>query len=237
MGLSPNAFSSALEGDRRLDYAVTEAEAMGCRVLSYRKMDDKKYADGRPVHDPRSSHYDWSALGGGRTRAADINLDGRGTAYEVAFLQRYILPLLQSQGLSITAGLNGFVPGHSGGLTHAHTDPCSRSNLGGGVFRHSWAGRPSAPRTGPSIQRLEHAAWVELQKALGVTADALPGPATARALQAALNRQGHKLAVDGAVGALTWKAIQKELGGLVVDGVPGRLTYAALAARATRVVK
>lgn len=231
MALSPIRFATGREADLRMDYAVAECEAMSFVVLSYRRM------DARGIHAGKSFHYDWSTLGGGRTRAADVNMDGSGTSYEVAMLSRYVLPLAQSQGLSIVAGLNGFVAGHSGGMTHAHLDPGSLSNIGGGQFTTPWAGRPTAARTGPSIQRLELSAWKAIQAALGVTPDALPGPATGKALQAALNKKGAGLTVDGAVGALTWKAVQKALGGLVIDGVPGRLTYAALAARPERITK
>lgn len=231
MALSKILFRTEQQGDLYLDYVANEARSMGFTVLAYWQMSRKG------IHHPQSFHYDWSTLGGKRTRALDINRDGNGTAYEVAMINRYILPLVQATGLSITCGLNGYVAGHSSGATHAHVDPGSLSNIGGGRFTAPWAGRPAVGYKGVSRQRLEYAAWVALQKALGVTADALPGPATARALQTALNRQGHKLAVDGAVGALTWKAIQKELGGLVVDGVPGRLTYAALAARPGKVTK
>lgn len=231
MALSKILFRTEQLGDLYLDYVANEARSMGFTVLAYWQMSRKG------IHHPRSFHYDRSTLGNGRTRALDINRDGNGTSYEVAMLNRYILPLVQATGLSITCGLNGYVEGHSGGATHAHVDPGSLSNIGGGGFTTPWAGRPTVGYQGASRQRLEYAAWVALQKALGATADALPGPATGRALQTALNRKGHKLAVDGAIGALTWKAVQKELGGLAVDGIPGPLTLAALAARPEKVTK
>lgn len=236
MALSKIPFRSANVADRHLDYVANEARAMGFIVLSYWKMDPKYWPGTRqPIHSPASFHYDESTLGGGRTRALDINRDGQGTSYEVAMLNRYILPLVQEAGLSITAGLNGFVAGHSGGVTHAHVDPGSVSNLGGTPFTTPWGGKPTVGYTGTSRQRLEYTAWIALQKALGLTADALPGPATGRALQTALNRQGHKLSVDGAIGTRTWQAVQKELGTLAVDGIPGPKTYTALAARPQKV--
>lgn len=229
MALSRIPFASAREADLRLDFVANEAKAMGCTVYSYWKMDPKG------IHASKSFHYDWSSLGGGRTRALDINFDGKGVAYEVAFLTKYILPLVQSQGLSITAGLNGYVTGHSGSMTHAHVDPGSQSNLGGGLFSTPWGGHCSATRNAPSVQRLEFAAWKALQTKLGVAADSLPGKVTGKVLQAALNKKGAKLAVDGIIGPQTWKAVQRSLK-IGVDGVPGRQTWTALAANPEAIV-
>ena len=56
------------------------------------------------------------------------------------------------------------------------------------------------------------------------------GPATCTAMQAALNRQGAGIVVDGSLGTQTAKALQKHLG-VTPDGVVGPDTVRALQRR------
>lgn len=241
MALSRIPFRTLQEADAHLDAAANELQAIGCKIYSYYKMDPPGY------HHKDSFHYDLSTLGGGRTRALDVNHDGSGDVAERNFLLTHALPIAQKHGLSVTCGFYGYVPKHSiGDGMHMHVDNGSYSNFGDarGVFPTPWGGRPTASLVG-SKQFTTNLikGWKAVQSALHVAADGVPGRITGTALQKALNanpalaRQG-KLVVDGIIGPQTVKNMQIALGGgLVADGVIGPRTLARMAAAPERVVK
>lgn len=199
------AFSSPQMGDAALYAAVVDLQSYGCVALEYRTAKAS-------LHRKGSAH----AMTGffGYRCAADMNHDGAGDIAEQAFFKTVGRQIAREKGLSITAGIDGYVAGHSpGDGMHMHIDRLEWSNLGHGVFRTPWLGQCADP-------------WAirAFQKQQRLVADAIRGPLTTKALQRAVGATP-----DSRWGPLTTQAVQRKVGA-TPDKVLGPDTYRRLTA-------
>lgn len=181
---------------------VEDLKSLGCYALEYPKAKPAYHITG-------SRHAATSPFG--TACAADINRDKAGDGDEREWFRRIGQHIAFGHGLSVTCGIYGYVPNHSGGNMHLHIDDAGRSNVGDrrGVFKTPTAARPTLP---PWPVRA-------FQEAQGLTVDGIPGKLTTAALQRAVGATP-----DSIWGKATTAAIQKKVGA-GVDGIPGGETY------------
>lgn len=181
---------------------VEDLKALGCYALEYPKANPAYHIAG-------SRHAAKSPFG--VACAADINRDKAGDEDERQWFKRVGQKIAFGHGLSVTCGIYGYVPNHSGGNMHLHIDDAAWSNVGDkrGVFRTPNAARPSLP------------AWPvrAFQKQHGLVVDGVPGKLTTAALQRAVGATP-----DSSWGKATTAAIQKKVGA-GVDSILGGETY------------